>query len=321
MNSELRLSGLRILLVGSGSIALRHAHVLKSLGVGEIHVFSRSRRELRVEGVDLVAVDERELLQVRFDLTVICSRTQDHLLDLVLLSQNSDLILIEKPLSGSLEHLEKMASEQAFLTQTYVSFPLRFTEGFATYRDWIIKSARKGAEITAVCQSWLPDWRPGREVHDGYWAQPGSGGVLLELVHEFDYLGFLLGSLEIVDISDLSRNVLGLAVPESISARALGPAGERVTINLDFSVSESSRYSSYTNDNVFGRWDLLENTLETVTDGRRTVTSFASDFDRNQLFRKQYEELFSPGTHPVSVCNFDSALELNQAILRAWAGH
>lgn len=312
------LAGLRTLIVGTGSIAVRHAQVLRSLGVQEIYVFSRSKRTLRVEGIRVILIAEEEIPLIRFDLTVICSKTQNHHLDLLLAARNSELILIEKPLAGSMDDLDRIALATPILPNTYVSFPLRFMEGFAEYRDLIGSAGRESAEIFSVCESWLPDWRPGRDPQDGYWAQPGSGGVLLELIHEFDYLRVLLGTLNILDISDLSRDALGLAVPERISARGSGPSGEIVTINLDFSSTQSCRYSSYSDQNTFGRWDLLENTLEIVANGRRTLTNFSSDSDRNRLFRKQYEELFSPGTHPISVCSLEDALELNRDILRAW---
>ena len=321
MTTELSLTGLRTLIVGSGSIAVRHAEVLRDLGVLKMYVFSRSRRELKIEGVEIISLGEAEIPMVRFDLTVICSKTQNHFLDLLLVAKYSEVILIEKPLAGSLEdleHLDNLGSETPILAHTYVSFPLRFMEGFAEYRKWVRKIALKDAKITSVCDSWLPDWRPGRDLHEGYWAQPGSGGVLLELIHEFDYLSALLGSLKILDVSDLSRNSLGLGVPEAIAARAIGPNGERLNIKLDFSSSQSSRFSSYSAENTFGKWDLLENTIETVEAGNSITRLFPSDFDRNKLFRKQYEEIFAPGTHPISACSFEDALSLNQAILKAW---
>ena len=34
------------------------------------------------------------------------------------------------------------------------------------------------------CLSWLPDWRPGRDILAGYSARENEGGVLLDLVHD-----------------------------------------------------------------------------------------------------------------------------------------
>ncbi len=69
------------------------------------------------------------------------------------------------------------------------------------------------------CLSWLPDWRGGRDYRTGYASRPKEGGVVLDLIHEIDYVNWILGPL---DFSAAELNNLGiLDLPADVEETAV----------------------------------------------------------------------------------------------------
>ena len=317
MSSVSALSHLRVLVVGTGSIAKRHLVVMHSLGVKSAEFVSRSARNIDVPGVQASATSRAKAKSEKYDLVVICSATQDHLGDLRDFAQQAGQVLIEKPLSGSLSELGVARSEGLFEGEVYVSFPWRFKEAFSTLlsKTTILKS--RDTMISGENRSWLPDWRPGRSAQLGYWNKPGSGGVALELIHDFDLAQLLVGGFREILIDDVSEGILGMRVPESINVRGSGNGGERISLDLDFCTHEPSRYLKISDVHNSWLWDMLHSTVVNITEDESSGERFPVDDNRNESFRRQYEEIISPGMYPVPACLARDAESLNRGILLA----
>ncbi len=307
----------RVLVVGSGSIASRHLTVLSSFGLTEADVFSRSGRELVVDGVRTRSVSLDSSGKEDYDLVVICSKTQEHSRDLGDLVARGKTIVIEKPLAGSLEDLDIIEDLGEAGTRVVVSFPLRFKEALGSLFRILRDSGGSQIHAHAECRSWLPSWRPDREARDGYWNEPGSGGVALELIHEFDYLDLLWGPLRLRSIEDTSQGILGLQVAESIDAIGNGGHGQSVSLHLDFCSRVSTRTVSFDLGETIWTWDVIHSTLTKQSGDTRAIEHFPADEDRNTSFRRQYEEIFRPGSQPLPACSVKQALRLNREVLRA----
>src|SRR5438034_6395276 len=60
----------------------------------------------------------------------------------------------------------------------------------------LVDEGRIGRPLAAraQCGYYLPFWRPGTDYREGYGArQATGGGIILDSIHEFDYLAWLLG--------------------------------------------------------------------------------------------------------------------------------
>lgn len=308
----------KTLIVGSGSIANRHARVLRGLGVQELHHFSKSGRTLSPEHGATVSLSSQEGIPDTFDLVVICSKTQDHVNDLFEFTSRGEKILLEKPVSGSLAELEKVASALPKLGHCSVSFPLRFIRGLWEVSSLCISDSLEGATIRAECSSWLPDWRPDRDFRNGYWNESGSGGVLLELIHEFDYLQVLFGPLTSITLTDRSLGILGLDTVESVDAEITTDRTSSISLHLDFCSREASRFVEVTNTPSAIRWDFLDFELKVRPPKSGVTAKLLPDDDRDEWFERQYMELMNPGAHPLPVCSLANAVRLNEEVLKAW---
>ena len=317
MSSAKTLSHHRVLIVGTGSIAKRHLAVMSSLGVKRAEFVSRSARNIDIPGVQLTATSRDKAKSEKYDLVVICSATQDHLEDLRDFGRRAGQVLIEKPISGSRTELNMASAEGLFEGEVYVSFPWRFKDAFAALmlKTPILKS--RDVMIFGENRSWLPAWRPDRSAQVGYWNNPGSGGIALELIHDFDLAQLLAGGFRGLRIDDVSEGILGMRVSESINVQGSGNGGEQISLHLDFCTQEPSRHLQISDGENSWLWNMLQSTVVDITEDNSAGEIFPVDVDRNESFRRQYEEIISPGMYPLPACLARDAEGLNRMILVA----
>lgn len=186
-----------ICVIGLGSIGQRH--------LGNIHAAAKARGvEVATDVVeprelDYLGEDARRLVRRRFatpagigryDAIFVANPSQLHLDTLAETRDRADFFFVEKPvftraLSG--DALAPYSDEHRF----YVACPIRHTKVYGFLSEFVPQNRVYCAR--AICSSYLPDWRPGTDYRRTYAAQEGSGGVKLDLIHEFDYLFTLFG--------------------------------------------------------------------------------------------------------------------------------
>ena len=186
-----------ICFIGLGSIGQRHLR--------NVHAVAAER------GIDIVTdvvepreldyLDEatRALVRNRFptsaelghyDIIFITNPSQLHHETLLAGKDKAEFFFVEKPVfTEALPHdaLAAFTDEKRF----YVACPLRHTRVYGFLKEFVTNNRIYCAR--AICSSYLPEWRPGTDYRKTYAAQKGSGGVKLDLIHEFDYLFSLFG--------------------------------------------------------------------------------------------------------------------------------
>jgi predicted dehydrogenase len=176
------------LIVGGGSIAIRHARLLGSRGL-EV-AFVSARPDLPRPTFPSVA---DALLATVPDYVVIANETSLHGQAVSDLARTgfSGRVLIEKP----------AAVDPAYVTtfsHVGVAYNLRFHPVIARVRE-LLESKKQNErilQVEAYAGQWLPDWRPDRPVKQQYSAHASrGGGVLRDLSHELDLLQWLFGKV------------------------------------------------------------------------------------------------------------------------------
>ncbi|AWK90250.1 hypothetical protein [Azospirillum thermophilum] len=169
------------LVIGQGSIGKRHARLLGELG---LEVATVSRRP----GGDFAGIPEA-LAAGSWDLAVVATETAAHRPALGTLAMKgfTGRVLVEKPL---FDHPAPLPDHR--FASLHVAYQLRFHPALVWLRHRL--RDERVLSVQGYVGQYLPDWRPGRDYRRSYSARAAlGGGVLRDLSHELDYLGWILG--------------------------------------------------------------------------------------------------------------------------------
>lgn len=260
----------KILILGAGSIGLRHARVLREAGQ-EVAVFSarsEARAALRADG--WMAPDSPvDFPGCRH--AIVATRTGRHGEDAIPLLEAGMDVLVEKPLAVDLAQGKALVEAAARLQRkVFCALNLRFSRSLNLFRTWLPRPGRlHGAHVE--CRSHLPDWRPGTDLLASYSASAEEGGVLRDLVHEIDYAGWLLGWPERVFARFDRAGRLGIAAEEAAYLDGILPSGASLQIDLDYLSRVPIRKMRVFGENGTLTWDGMAQTVEFVRPGMDTA--------------------------------------------------
>ncbi|MBW1740294.1 MAG: Gfo/Idh/MocA family oxidoreductase [Deltaproteobacteria bacterium] len=214
---------MNILLVGLGSIGRRHLANLQAIAPEcDVTILRHSNSDLVGDpenGIHRIVYSLEEAVALRPDAAIIATPAPHHVLAGTVLAKERVHLLIEKPLSHSLDGVyELMETCRRNELIAMVGYNFRFYRPFKVLRE-AIREGRIGKvlSINADVGMYLPDWRPGADYRNTVSAQRNlGGGVILELSHELDYVRWFGGEVAEVfaiaaHVSDLEINVEDLA--------------------------------------------------------------------------------------------------------------
>ncbi len=222
----------RALVVGAGSIGLRHRRVLEGLGL-RADVVSRRPDAGDAEGAKTYTDLRAALRDVRPDHVVVATETATHLAVLERLDAEgfTGTVLVEKPLAVSPAAINL---QDAPFRAVAVGYQLRFHPAVGMARAQFV-GARPTAVEASVGQH-LSTWRPGREVGDTASARvEDGGGVLRDLSHELDLVLWLAGDWRRVSALGGRSGALGptVATDDRWGILLELESGAIATVNLD----------------------------------------------------------------------------------------
>ena len=277
-----------VLFVGLGSIGKRH---LKNLFAAcgrrgwDVAVDALRHDAATPLPADVAHLVRREYTTVEslphYDLAFICNPSQRHLETLRAMEGKARCFFVEKPVFTRPlpdSELGSLSDERRY----YVACPLRHTRVFAAMADFVSKN--RVFACRAICSSYLPDWRPDADYRKLYCAQAESGGVRLDLIHDFDYLFSLFGIPD--DFSCLDGRFSDLEVDCPDCAAFLARHGKTmVELHLDYFGRAAQRYAElYTKDDTV-RFDFIDASATWLKSGRR----IAFEEERNDFQMREIE--------------------------------
>ena len=187
---------MKVLIIGLGSIALKHIKALQELYPSVVIYALRRKGELskKLEGViEVFNINDIEVDTLSFIL--ISNPTAVHYQTIKEVIAYKKPLFIEKPLFGALskEANELVTEVEKQEIPTYVACNLRFLECIAKVKELIV--GKRINEVNVYCGSYLPNWRPNVDFRKVYSANKEmGGGVHIDLIHELDYVYWLFGA-------------------------------------------------------------------------------------------------------------------------------
>jgi predicted dehydrogenase len=195
---------LRFLVIGCGSIGKRHIKNLLALGAKDLLVYdtrqdrlAEARSELNVDTVDnLDHAWEKEP-----EVVLITTPTSVHVSLALQAAHRNCHLFIEKPLSDRLEGINELI--EVVRRESLISLigcNMRFHPGILAVRS-LLNDGVIGRVVAARAEVgyYLPEWHPWEDYRDSYSARRDlGGGVILDSIHEIDYLRWMFGEVESV---------------------------------------------------------------------------------------------------------------------------
>jgi predicted dehydrogenase len=290
------------MVVGLGSVGLRHLANLRELGVQRLIAVStgRSTHPKLADAIAGVAIETTLDAGLAHDpeLVVIATPTSMHLEQSLVCARAGRHLLIEKPLSHTVEGLDELqrAVELGRVT-AMVGFQFRFHPLMRRLRGWV-RSGRLGVPLHANAR-WgedLPGFHPWEDYRSSYAAREElGGGVIRTLIHPLDYLAFLLGNVREAHATVRACRRLDTNCPDDAAVVTMTHAGGAISATtLDFAQRPAVHTLDVVGEDARAALDFNAGKLVlTPGCGEPEVVSVPAGFGRNALFRDELSHLIT----------------------------
>jgi predicted dehydrogenase len=213
---------MKFLIAGLGSIGRRHFRNLIALGEKDIVLLRSHLATLpddELAGYPVETDIHEALKKHKPDAVIVANPTALHLDVAIPAAEAGCNILLEKPVSNSLDRLDVLqkAAEKSG-SKILVGFQFRYHPTLNKARE-LIQAGALGQVLTVHAHwgEYLPQWHPWEDYRQSYAARADlGGGVIRTLTHALDYLRFMLGDVESLwsfngHLSPLEMNVEDVA--------------------------------------------------------------------------------------------------------------
>jgi predicted dehydrogenase len=255
---------MKFLIAGLGSIGRRHMRNLIALGEKDL-VLLRTRKATLPEE-ELASFPQETDLRVALerhkpDAVIVANPTSMHLDVAIPAVEAGCAILLEKPISHSLERLDQLETAvKKSGSKVLVAFQFRFHPGLMRAKQ-LLADGEIGRIISAHVHfgEYLPAWHPWEDYRKGYAARSDlGGGVVATQCHSLDYLPWLVGTVECAwgftaKLSDLEVDVEDTAkIGLRFESGALG------SLHLDYNQQPPEHYFTVIGTKGTIKWNLSD---------------------------------------------------------------
>ena len=290
---------MKFLICGLGSIGLRHLRNLKALGHTDIIVYSSGKSVVprvkeEMENFEIYN-SLTEALKQKPDVCLITNPTSLHVSVAMMAANSGCHLYIEKPLSNTLEELgqlQKIVDDKKLIT--FITYQFRFHPHIKLLKQIFSDPQNEYGAALYVTTEWseyLPDWHPWEDYKQGYSARKDlGGGVLLTQIHPINYLSYIFGDIEKVQINKIATRSLNIEVDDIADLMISFNNGMSGHVHIDF--LQKPRVHTMKIVTTKGRfeWDYHKNALNFIDDDGKEYVFVSEHFDRNDMFLEMLKE-------------------------------
>jgi predicted dehydrogenase len=277
----------KTLVIGGGSIGMRHAGILKDMGCDVFLVTKHHYGKW-----EAFSTIQEACSRENFDYVVIANQTCEHYCSLKQLASLNfgGQVLVEKPLFD--RFLEFPDHSFASLN---VGYNLRFHPALVHIRERLHEE--KILSCHAYVGQYLPDWRPQRDYRECYSARKNrGGGVLRDLSHELDYLLWIFGDWR--RLTAIGGKISDLEIDSEDTVAVLMETERCPVVSLQMNYLDriSKRHLIVNTTRMTFNVDLIE--------GNVCANDQVHHFylECNEMYQKQHEAILSNDTE--KLCTF-----------------
>lgn len=321
---------MKFLIAGLGSIGRRHLRNLQALGENDILLYRTHHATLPDDELNSyrVETDLDRALQLKPEAVIIANPTALHLSVAIPAAEAGCHLLIDKPVSHSLEGLDELqAALQRGGGKVLVGFQFRYHPGLQQIKELLGKQAvGRPLSVRAHWGEHLPNWHPWENFRQSYAARPElGGGVVLTLCHPLDYLHWLIGEAESLWAFTAGYG-LGLEVEDTAEIGLRFKNGTVGSVHLDYVQRPSQHTLEIIGTQGTITWDNASGTVHLsrpTSNGPEEAQAFPvpAGFERNSMFlaeMRHFREVVQGECEPI--CPLEDgiyALQLALAALRS----
>ncbi|MCK6580727.1 MAG: Gfo/Idh/MocA family oxidoreductase [Anaerolineae bacterium] len=289
-------AGTPILIVGVGSIGQRHLRNLKSLGYTNLAATDTNPDRIASVsehlGITTFTDLETAVDQFQPQMVLVCTPPALHVEQACIALEANAHIFIEKPLSHTLEDVDKLAAlaeERQRVIQ--VGYNLRHHPVFQR-----VKTVLDAHEIGQIqwarleIGQYLPDWRPQIDYRQNYTARRElGGGILLDASHEIDLALWFLGQPTVLCCMAGNLSALEVNVEDSASILARFESGAQADIHLDFIQRGYHRNGKITGSAGWVSWDFPMGMVSLYRGDAKTTEVLQFPPDMNTMYIQELQ--------------------------------
>jgi len=285
----------KFLIVGFGSIGKRHFDNLRQME--NVRVSILTRRHLDLPDTKVYSSIE-EAVNNDFDAIFITNETVLHITTAIAFAERGYNLFIEKPLSHSLEDVDKLVSlVSKHNLKVMVGCNMRFHPSVRLLKEFI-QRGKIGQVISARIEAgqYLPDWRPGRDYRDSYSAsKEKGGGVILDLIHELDYAYWFFGGASKIFCFSGKKSNLEIETEDVAEILIAFENSTLCEVHLDYLQRYPGRSISLIGTEGVIQADLIANRVKVFEASKGDWEAFdmGSNFEKNEMYQDEVKHFMN----------------------------
>ncbi len=311
---------MKFLIAGFGSIGRRHFRNLLSLGERDIVLYRTGQSTLPDDELTgfPVETDLQAALGHHPDAAIIANPTALHLDVAIPAALAGCHILMEKPVSDSLDRLDELKSalEQGG-GKLLMGFQFRFHPGLKKAAE-LLRDGAIGQPVFARAHwgEYLPAWHPWEDYRQSYTSRPElGGGVVRTLSHPFDYLRWLLGEADVAFAQVGTLGSLDIPVEDTAEIQLQFISGAIGSLHLDYLQQPPLHRLEITGTAGSLRWDNADGVLSCFTAARNAWIAYPppDGFERNTLFLDELRHFMDVASRRAEpVCSLQDGIRVQE---------
>jgi predicted dehydrogenase len=287
---------MKFLIAGLGSIGRRHFRNLLALGETDIVLYRTNKATLPDDELAGYPVENdfaEALKKHKPDAVIVSNPTSLHLDVAIPAAEAGCAILLEKPISGSMERVDVLQTAvQKSGAKVLVAFQFRFHPGMVKVRE-LIENGEIGRVVSAHVHfgEYLPAWHPWEDYRMGYAARADmGGGVVATQCHSLDYLPWLVGK-RVESVWGFAAKISDLEVTADDTAK-IGlrfEGGALGSLHLDYNQQPPEHEFRIIGTNGTIKWNLADGAARIYRVEKRDwdVYPLPTGWERNVMFQEQ----------------------------------